>query len=454
MPVPTNTPGAPSDFGGLIRNGDFEEALDGKPAHWSKVGGTLELSADSFRGAFSASLESETASLKWIHQVASVEPSGWYRASGRGRVLLGSGEVFFRISWYESGDGSGTSLSQEDGSTLASSAWLALSVGPIQAPADAHSARVRLMVRPAGATLMTGAFDDVLFVEAERPASTPTPTKVAGNTAAPPGGNPTSRTLATVTTRAAQSEGSAPGARTPTPEAFRLISSTGSKAMRISEILSDAVGEGSDSGGEWVELVNAGSEAVDLVGWKIGDARSLDVLPTAIVPPGGFILIAGKTALLPADVVAVRLTAIGGGLNNSGDLVRLLAPDGEEIDTVSFGDNTSVFDPAPPAPPAGATLGARVAGGDPAPENWALTDKPSPGAPNTFPRRAAPGLVGGAVGGVSTEDGASERPTRLIESDEASPVPWIIGTVAICVFAFGIWSSRAKIASTMDKWRR
>jgi hypothetical protein len=443
-----------SEFGGLIRNGDFEQEVDGKPAHWSKVGGTLTLSDDSYRGVFAAALESDTSSLKWIHQVATVQPGGWYGGAGRGRVVIGSGEVFFRISWYESDDGSGTSLSQADGPIVSSLGWSSLSVGPVQAPADAHSARVRLMVRPASASLMTGAFDDVFFASAQTPDATPTPTPGGGTAPVSPLNVPTSSIALAGSTRAAPPPGSSAAARTATPESFRLIAAIGSKTLRISEIMSDAVGEGTDSSGEWVELLNTGSEAIDLGGWKIGDARALDDLPAASVPPGGFIVVAARLAVFPADVTVVRVSVIGGGLNNSGDVVRLFAPDGDEVDSVSFGDNASVFDPAPPAPPAGATLGARVVGGDPAPENWALTDRPSPGAPNTFPKRATPASGESAVAAASDNPASGARPARLIVSDEGSPTPLIIGVAALCLFGFGIWNARVKMAETVGKWRR
>ncbi|MFN8508906.1 MAG: hypothetical protein U0547_15255 [Dehalococcoidia bacterium] len=49
-------------------------------------------------------------------------------------------------------------------------------------------------------------------------------------------------------------------------------------------------------------------------------------------------------------VVRVPDGAIGRGINNGGDVLRLAAPDGREVDAISFGDNGEEFSPPPPAP--------------------------------------------------------------------------------------------------------
>ena len=444
------------EFGGLIRNGDFEQEAEGKPLYWAKVGGTLSLDGSAYRGQYSALLDSETSSLKWVHQVAAVTGGSWYAANGRGRVSAGTGEVFLRISWYEADDGSGVAVGNSDGPSFAASAWALLATGPLQAPSDAHSARVRLVLRPSSAAPAAGAFDDITFLAVSAPPATPTPVTNGAPGATPTSGTPDIEQPAATRTRTTGplTGGATSPARTPTPEVFRVVATPGEKTLRLSEIMSDPAESGSDTTFEWVELVNVGTVAVDLAGWKIGDAKLLDALPTAILQPGGFVVVAARAAVLPAGVLVVRVAdgIIGGGLNNAGDTVRLFAPDGEEVDSVSFGNNSTVFDPAPPAPGPGASLGVRVAGGDPAGENWALTDKPSPGAPNTFPSRSQPKRA--ATVAVAEAAPADDRPNRLIESDGGTTAPLLITVLAAGVGFLGLWMSRARIGPLVRMVRR
>lgn len=153
--------------------------------------------------------------------------------------------------------------------------------------------------------------------------------------------------------------------------------------------MADPEESGRDSAYEWVELFNAGSDPVDLKGWKLADSKTADVLPAAVVPPRGFVVVAGRSATFPTDVLVARVTdgELGSGLNNGGETVRLFAPTGEEVDAISFGSDTSLFDPAPPAPGAGQTLGALSPSADSAADNWAVTDRPTPGEVNTFPAK-------------------------------------------------------------------
>ena len=50
---------------------------------------------------------------------------------------------------------------------------------------------------------------------------------------------------------------------------------------------------------------------------------------------------------------------IGNGLSNTGDRLRLIAPDGATADEMSYGDDKTAFDPSCARVGAGASLGAR-----------------------------------------------------------------------------------------------
>ncbi|HIC87978.1 MAG TPA: hypothetical protein EYP04_01025 [Anaerolineae bacterium] len=113
-----------------------------------------------------------------------------------------------------------------------------------------------------------------------------------------------------------------------------------------------------DANDEWVELYNAGSMAVDLGRWQLDDisdgGSSPYVIPSdTIIAPGGFL------------VLFRRETHIA--LNNSGDEIRLLYPDGSLTDSHTFSD--AAYDQS---------YSRTVDGGG----EWTDAYPPSPGQPN------------------------------------------------------------------------
>ena len=438
---PTATPALPpgtEPFGGLIRNGNFEWLEGPRAAWWAKYGGDLYLTHDAYRGSWAGVLASETSSTKWLHQVAPVEAGHWYAASGVARVASGQGEAFLRLSWYEAADGSGSTIAQNDSPVTSSDAWERLETGPVQAPDAAASVRVRLMLRPAGADPAQAAFDDVALV-ASTPVATPTPqpavTAVAGARSGP---------------RDAAANNVSTGRET----TFPVPTVAGPNSLRLSEILSDPEETGRDSTYEWVEIVNAGDAPLDTAGWKIGDGKEFDTLPPLVLQPGEFAVIAARSAILPPVVRAIRVAdgEIGGGLNNSGDVLRLMSPAGEEVDALSFGDNKNVFDPPPPAPGPGRTLGLRVAAADPAGDNWALTGRPTPGEANVFPAPKAGTTPVGPAGASNPQ--IVVEPARPSTGD-GSAVPWMILGVALGAGALGVLDiARRSGPKLRRRWRR
>lgn len=96
-----------------------------------------------------------------------------------------------------------------------------------------------------------------------------------------------------------------------------------------------------DDDGEWIELVNVGTAAVDLEGCALyDDANDEDVVNTGaplVVPPGGFVVFAKLAdAALNGGVPGVAY-AFGGSfsLTNTGDVVRLECG-GAVIDEVAY----------------------------------------------------------------------------------------------------------------------
>jgi hypothetical protein len=78
------------------------------------------------------------------------------------------------------------------------------------------------------------------------------------------------------------------------------------------------------SGPEWVELVNSGSEPIDLSGWQIDDepeeSRSQKIGSGTLIEPGALLLIELQKNIL----------------NNEGDSVRLLWPDSQLVHAIAY----------------------------------------------------------------------------------------------------------------------
>ncbi|MBI2523942.1 lamin tail domain-containing protein [Candidatus Peregrinibacteria bacterium] len=80
--------------------------------------------------------------------------------------------------------------------------------------------------------------------------------------------------------------------------------------------------------GEWVELWNGAEKPVDLSGWKLDDAEGGG--SRAWEFPEGFLIQPGAFILLRSDQTHLAL-------NNEGDSVALIAPDGAVVDRITYG---------------------------------------------------------------------------------------------------------------------
>ncbi len=171
----TKAPRIPAETD-LLLNPDFERATSGTPDHWEKYGGTLtQVSAPVHGGSHAARFESDTSSTKWIYQVvSSTEGVAYVFSAWAVKNTAHIEEVYLRVSWYASADGSGAQVSYDDSTerlTTDAPAYRFLTTGPITAPAGAHSARARLMLNPAGSAPCAAIYDDASF----RPVGAPVP---------------------------------------------------------------------------------------------------------------------------------------------------------------------------------------------------------------------------------------------------------------------------------------
>ena len=132
-------------------------------------------------------------------------------------------------------------------------------------------------------------------------------------------------------------------------------------AVRIDEVLADpAAGAAGDANGdgtrhsyedEFVELVNAGVDTVDVGSWTLSDDDSgpaaVYAFPEAVklAPGARAVLFGGGVPQGFGSLAFVDDGRIGDGLSNSGDAVLLLDADGDTADAVSglaWGNNQSV----------------------------------------------------------------------------------------------------------------
>ena len=172
----------PVPVGSALKNGGFEEGTsEGLPSSWQKYGGELvRTGAVHFEGQFAAAFTSKTNSTKWAYQTVTVQGETAYVLSAY--VLKDDPAVaaaYLRLSWYTSPDGSGQAIDSVDSTerlTDDSSEFRLLTTSAVVAPAEAASAKARLMLDPASETAGIVYFDAVTFEETAPPETTASPT--------------------------------------------------------------------------------------------------------------------------------------------------------------------------------------------------------------------------------------------------------------------------------------
>jgi hypothetical protein len=182
-----NPPSTPTPTGSVepavfdrLTNGGFEILRsDGTPYAWREFGAELSTAASPrSQGDRALALASGSASTKWAYQTVAVTGGAWYEANVDA-LAGGAQEAFLRLSWYESDDASGSAIGSVDSLASAGrgvSDFTRLSTGPVQAPAEAQTVRVRLMVRPGSEASTVTYFDSASLIESF-PTGVPTTTE-------------------------------------------------------------------------------------------------------------------------------------------------------------------------------------------------------------------------------------------------------------------------------------
>jgi phosphatidylserine/phosphatidylglycerophosphate/cardiolipin synthase-like enzyme len=117
----------------------------------------------------------------------------------------------------------------------------------------------------------------------------------------------------------------------------------------INEVAADAPQGGTDTAYEWIELYNTTTQFITLTNWTLNDNAAVDVIPTVVISPGDFIIVAASisfTVNYPAvscTVVYMSNGSIGSGLSNTGDRLILKDDLSNIIDQLSYGSDTTIF---------------------------------------------------------------------------------------------------------------
>jgi hypothetical protein len=114
----------------------------------------------------------------------------------------------------------------------------------------------------------------------------------------------------------------------------------------INELMADPASDWSPSDGdevydslddEWIELVNTGNTAVDMTGWRLRDAVSDSSWKYGFSGPlaaGNIIVIYGNEAYAWEDANGCPRNGLS--LNNGGDTIELVRPDGTVAERVEY----------------------------------------------------------------------------------------------------------------------
>lgn len=128
---------------------------------------------------------------------------------------------------------------------------------------------------------------------------------------------------------------------------------------------------------EWIELYNAGDASINIKDWYLEDNGGFvdrEVInQNYVIEAGQYLLLSVNASIwnqywgiLPSNEnkIAFGGTRLFQGLSNDGDKVILKNSDGVIIDQISYGTNTSVFNPSIPDAQKGHSISRNPAGFD------------------------------------------------------------------------------------------
>jgi len=162
-------------------------------------------------------------------------------------------------------------------------------------------------------------------------------------------------------------------------ESFSVTTKPLSPHVMLNEVMANPVGP--EPHQEWVELYNDGQVDAALGGYRILDIGGDTVLPDVLLPPGQFAVVVSEKFVEDAEVdvppspgaIMVVVPVLGkNGLSNSGELIRLVDPEGHTI---------SRF-PGLPKPKAGQSVSRLTPSSPDGVSSSFAISEPTPGVPN------------------------------------------------------------------------
>ncbi len=218
---------------------------------------------------------------------------------------------------------------------------------------------------------------------------------------------------------------------TTTPTATPTSTSTPTAAASPGTLLlNEVLTRGTERWGyllQSVELKNVTGGPIPLDGWSLKDEDDTwSVKSNASVAPGGYALLVlnGWPPSVPDGVPVLVLTNWRKALDPTGGRLNLLDPKGVTVDQISWGDDTSVFNPALLPPPWGQSLSRLPDGTDTDSAADFVAQDPSPGLSNDDD----PSPLAAPTETPAEEDAATATPSPTetaapTEAPTATPTP-------------------------------
>lgn len=270
----------------------------------------------------------------------------------------------------------------------------------------------------------------------------------------------TSRTVTSKTEPEGSGGGSSNGdsaeesASQPRPDDLSALAKSTSKVV-INEVYYSTESDEA----EWVELKNLGSTPVLLNDWTLFDNIGQVPLGSTVLGPNGYLLIASD-GLLPAGVDSAYLSPtgdIGNGLANEGDYLALIDDQGALADSLSWGDDTTVFSSGAPSATTGSSL-SRLPG---QPDTDEPTDFQSA---HPTPLHGLPKFEGEGSNTQTTDDDVDDGEQSDDDSlgtaddeDGGGVSAWLLVAITLLVLAaaacVAAWFRRHELADDLDRLR-
>ncbi|MEO1447875.1 MAG: lamin tail domain-containing protein [Bacteroidota bacterium] len=149
----------------------------------------------------------------------------------------------------------------------------------------------------------------------------------------------------------------------------------------INEIHYNGLTGGADPD-EFIELLNIGTDPVDLSGYTFTSGVTFTFPAGAMIMPGEYVVLAVDAALFEATYGCAPDYEFGGGLSNGGETVRLESGDGTVIDEVPYDDGSGWPTAADGNGPSLELLDPASDNSNPASWTTSLIDGGTPGADN------------------------------------------------------------------------